>query len=299
LAKTVVDGFRELRSRLEITGPQSDIVSKRHQGVREVLCGSDLPVLDDGDFLTGSYIRDTMIAPLKDADIDIFFVLDRSYYYKYDQASLLDKVKSTLKKAYPNTTDIGRDGQAVTISFSDFKVDVVPAFHRMFSFFFPGFLIPDTLTKEWVLTDPKKHIEIWRKANKDHDGKLIPLIKMLKAWNKTNGGLIRSFHLECLILKILELKSITDFPPAVLYVFDKARRSIRHPVLYAVRDPAVFDSNVGAYLNTKDKRDEVVSRLETAYTRAKNAQELASKDNIREAFTCWRYIFGDYFPAYG
>lgn len=72
---------------------------------------------DDGDFLTGSYVRKTMIAPLKDADIDIFFVLNRSYYYENNQASLLDKVKSTLKKVYPQTTDISRDGQAVTISY--------------------------------------------------------------------------------------------------------------------------------------------------------------------------------------
>src|SRR5207248_7736876 len=72
---------------------------------------------------------------LHDALPIFFFVLKRSYYYENDQTSLLDKVKSTLKKAYPYTADISRDGQAVTISFHDFKVDVVPAFHRMLSFF--------------------------------------------------------------------------------------------------------------------------------------------------------------------
>ena len=126
VAKTVVHGFQELRSRLEITNLQSSAVSKRHQHIRDIL-KKELPVLEDGgDFLTGSYVRNTMIAPLKDADIDIFFVLDRSYYYDNDQASLLNKVKTTLKKVYPQTTDISRDGQAVTISFHDFRVDVVP-----------------------------------------------------------------------------------------------------------------------------------------------------------------------------
>jgi hypothetical protein len=300
VAKTVAQGFQELRSRLEITNLQSSAVSKRHQNIREIL-KKELPVLEDnGDFLTGSYVRNTMIAPLKDADIDIFFVLDRSYYYQYDQASLLDKVKSTLKKAYPNTADISRDGQAVTISFLDFKVDVVAAFHRMLRFFFPGYLIANTITKTWIITNPKEHIEIWSKANQEHGGNLIPLIKMMKAWNKTNGNLLTSFHLECLLLQILKGKSITDFPSAVQSTFGKARRYFRYPVLFTVRDPAVFDSNVGAYLNTQKKREAVLSRLETAYTRAKKAQELASQGNLQEAFTNWRYIFGDYyFPAFG
>jgi hypothetical protein len=87
-----------------------------------------------------------------------------------------------------------------------------------------------------------------------------------------------------------------DFPAAVQYVFNKARRYIRYPVY----DPAVFNSNVGAYLNTQEKREAVLSRFETAYTRAKKAQELASRGNVQEAFTNWRYIFGDYyFPPFG
>ena len=300
MAKTVVQGFQELRSRLEITNLQSSSVSKRHQHIREIL-KKELPVLeDDGDFLTGSYVRNTLIAPLKDADIDIFFVLNRSYYYENNQASLLDKVKSTLKKVYPQTTDISRDGQAVTISFHDFRVDVIPSFHRLLSLFFPGYLIANTITKSWIITNPKEHIELWSKANKEHNGNLIPLIKMMKAWNKTNGGLLTSFHLECLILEIVKGKSIIDFPAAVQYVFGKARRSIRYPVLFPIGDPAVFNSNVGAYLNTQEKREAVLSRLETAHTRTKKAQELASRGNVQEAFTNWRYIFGDYyFPAFG
>lgn len=269
MAITVAQGFQELRSRLEITNLQSSAVSQRHQNIREIL-KRELPVLeDDGDFLTGSYVRNTMIAPLKDADIDIFFVLDRSLYYNNDQASLLDKVKSTLKKAYPTTADISRDGQAVTISFHDFKVDVVPAFHRMLHFVFPGYLIANTITKTWITTNPKEHIEIGSRANQEHDGKFIPLIKMMKAWNKTNGGLLTSFHLECLLLRILRGQSITDFPSAVQYAFGKARRYFRYPLLFTVRDPAVSNSDVGAYLNTQKRREAVLSRLETAYTRAK------------------------------
>ena len=47
------------------------------------------------DFLTGSYRRQTMIAPLKEADVDIFAIFPVSYYQFYNgqnggPAGLLD-----------------------------------------------------------------------------------------------------------------------------------------------------------------------------------------------------------------
>src|SRR5262249_60237311 len=93
-------------------------------------------------FLAGSYRRSTMIAPLTQADVDIFVVLDPSYYEANGQASLLDKVKRTLQKTYSKTPEISRNGQAVTITFTDFKVDVVPAFYSTAG----GYLIPDFIT---------------------------------------------------------------------------------------------------------------------------------------------------------
>ena len=117
---------------------------------------------------------------------------------------------------------------------------------------------------------------------------------MVKAWNKENGSSFISFHLECLILQILNKVTISDFPSGVRYVFDRARNVIQAPV----PDPAGYNQNVGKYLNTQDKIDDIVSRLETAYTRAVKTEESATKGNIEEAYSYWRLIFGDYFPAY-
>ena len=294
---TVAKAFEILSERLEITPLQLSIVSKRHERVREVLKRA-LPVVDGGDFLTGSYMRRTMIAPLKEADIDIFIVLDEKYRYDYNPASLLDKVKYILKKEYRETTDISRDGQAVTISFSDCKIDVVPAFPRRVGLKFRrkyrGFIIANTIEKAWIATDPHQHTAIWREANKKHDGKLIPLIKMIKGWNKENGRLLTSFHLECLILQIMKYQSITDFLANVRYVFQSARRKIR----YSVADPAGYNYDVGTYLNTRSKREEVESHLESSYRRARKAEEYAAKGKIEEAYSNWQLIFGKYFPAY-
>ncbi len=61
MATTVKSGFRTLKSNLEITDLQQGTVSTRQKNVRKAV-EAELTVLDS--FLTGSYSRSTMIAPL-------------------------------------------------------------------------------------------------------------------------------------------------------------------------------------------------------------------------------------------
>jgi len=78
MATTIQQSFQKLKENLEITNLQASVVSTRQKNVREVI-ELKMDVLDS--FLTGSYSRSTMIAPLKEADVDIFIVLDSKYFY--------------------------------------------------------------------------------------------------------------------------------------------------------------------------------------------------------------------------
>src|ERR1700693_1635631 len=80
----------------------------------------------------------------------------------------------------PRTPDISRNGQAVTIRFEEFMVDVVPGFHRKGG----GYLIPSSITQSRISTDPKKHVDIVSDANTAHNDDFIPLVKMMKGRNK-------------------------------------------------------------------------------------------------------------------
>lgn len=284
---TVFQGFQKLKANLEITELQGATVSARQRNVREAV-ERELNVLES--FLTGSYMRSTMIAPLSEADVDIFIVLDPQYYKSDGQAWLLDKVKAALQKTYPKTPEISRNGQAVTITFTDFKVDVVPAFYHQGG----GFLIPNSIAERWITTDPKKHVQIWANANAIHKGDLVPLIKMIKGWNKTHSALLRSFHLEALVSQILSGVTISDLPSGVRFVFDKAKAQVLQPI----PDPAGYSNNLGAYLDSPQKLVGVLSRLETAYGRAVEAEQLDRQGRVLQAFEKWGLIFGSYFPAY-
>ena len=108
----------------------------------------------------------------------------------------------------------------MTIQFTDFMVDVVPGFYRTEG----GYLIPNSITQTWISTDSKKYVEIMANANAAHNGNLVPLIKMIKGWNKNINHYFRSFHLEVLALQILDGVRISDFPSSVRYLFNKRDR---------------------------------------------------------------------------
>lgn len=293
MATTIKQSFLELKENLNITDLQTGTVSTRQTSVRKVV-EAGLTVKDS--FLTGSYSRNTMIAPLNEADIDIFFVLDNSYFHNYNgqnggQAGLLDLVKRTLRKTYTRTPDISRNGQAVTIRFEDFMVDVVPAFNRQDG----GYLIPNSLTQTWISTDPKKHVEIVSQSNTDHNGDFVPLVKMIKGWNKNINNYFRSFHLEVLALEILDSVRIDSYSSGMRYYFDKGRVLITKQNA----DPAGYGGDVGNYIDSREKVEEAVAKFQLAYDRAIKAESYESQGYIRSAVDEWRKIFGDYFPTYG
>jgi hypothetical protein len=294
MATTIQQGFLKMKQNLEITTLQSETVSTRQKKIREVL-EAGLTVHDS--FLTGSYSRSTMIAPLKDADVDVFFVMDVKYYYHYNdgqnggQAGLLDLVKRTLRKTYTRTPDISRNGQAVSIRFDDFTVDVVSGFNRQGG----GYLIPNSITQSWISTDPKKHVELMRTSNLAHNGDLVPLVKMIKGWNKCISDHFRAFHLEVLALEIFNGIRISDFPSGARFFFDKGRAVIgrKNP------DPAGYGDDVGRYISGREAVDEAVAKFQLAYDRAVKAEDYAKRGYIQAATDMWIKIFGDYFPAYG
>lgn len=286
MTRTISEGFSKLLQNLEITDLQESTVSTRQTNVRAVV-EAGMTVLDS--FLTGSYRRNTMIGPLSEADVDIFVVLDPKYYDASDPGGLLDRVLRVLKKSY-ETPAMSKNGQAVTIRFKDFAVDVVPGFCLQGG----GYLIPDSERGTWMETDPTEHVTIWTAANKTHSNDLVPVIKMLKGWNKSRD-LLRSFHLEVLVLNVLDGVRIDSYPSAARYFFAKACDKIR----VKVPDPAGYSDDVAAYINTEAQMASLIKRLEWARKTASEAEALAAQGNISAAYERWNKIFKGYFPAYG
>jgi hypothetical protein len=287
MARTIAAAFAELRSNLEITDLQAEVVAIRQKRVREAL-ERQMSVLTS--FLSGSYKRSTMIAPLAEADIDIFVILDPSYFKKYTPATLLDRVRAVLLETYPKTPRISRNGQAVTITFTDFTVDVVPGFHQKGG----GYLIPDSRSGRWISTDPTIHDSKLAAANRCHQGDLVPLVKIIKGWNKAISDAFVGFYLELMTTDILLGVTISNFPSGVRFVLDRGRERIKCMMI----DPAGFGDQVNGLAGVATVT-EAVSRFTTAYNRAAKAELLAAGGKVEAAIDEWRKVFGSYFPAYG
>lgn len=290
---TVQQSFQRFGERLQITSLQDSLVQTRQKAVRTVM-ENGFDVLDS--FVAGSYSRGTMIAPLKEANINVFVLLQSHYFNNYNgqnggQAGLLDLVRRTLLRTYTRTPDISRSGQAVTIRFEDFVVDVVPGFYRQGG----GLLIPNSIAQSWLSTDPRKHVELMTTADRAHAGDLVPMIRMLKAWNRSHSAFFRSFHLEVLALQIFSGVTISEFSSGARYFFDKGRQLI----IGKNMDPAGFGDDVGGYINNAAKIDEASKKFQLAYERAIKAEEHARRGNMKNAIDMWAVIFGEYFPSYG
>lgn len=281
-----VDGaFQRFAARLEISDLQLGTVSTRQQAVRAAL-ERRLTVLDS--FLTGSYRRHTMIGPLARADIDLFCVLHPGYHHPAGQSALLEVVRKALRETYPRTPEIRPNGQAVTIRFTDFAVDVVPGFHRVGG----GFLIPSATERRWIETDPKAQETFIARANAAHDGKLIPLVKMVKAWNRNSGSRLHSFYLELMVESALRGKRIVNYPAALAYVFDRSRETVH----WKATDPGCLDSGKVNSL-ARGNLPDAVAALDLAYRRSLEGLRLQGTGQTREARGRWRQVLGEPFPG--
>jgi hypothetical protein len=249
----------------------------------------------EDSFLTGSYRRHTLITPLSQADVDVVVVLNRSY--KRDGArAVLNMVKSSLATAYSEPTEISRNGQAVTIKFSDFLIDVVPAFVQPW-LLGGGWTICDSGSDSWIATNPKRHVEISAQANELHDGELVPCIKQLKAWNRTAGKPLRSFHIEALAWSVFGRSSWHYAPmsndwESVSYFFQKAPRKLGD----SQPDPAGTGKDLSAYLRGTARR-EAVSNMEAAYRRCIRADGAYNDDDIAVMHQSYARVFGNYYPV--
>jgi len=288
MAKDIPDSFRIFQSNLEVSDLLYSRISSRQLLVRGAL-EEEMHVLHT--FLSGSYSRKTMIAPLHESDIDIFAVLDPSHYSENGQADLLNQIKKVLHKTSVKAPQIHRNGHAVNLAFSDFTANVIPAFEKDGG----GYIFPDSIENKWISTDPRSHVDLIADADSRHNGNLIPLIKMVKGWNRIANRSLRPFHLEVMAYQLFKNMAIKSYPAALLYFFGEGRHYIRKQNL----DPAGYGGDVGNYIKTRQRIEEAEAGFETAYGRAYRAVYYWEKAHAESSINEWRKIFGNYFPAYG
>jgi hypothetical protein len=195
-------------------------------------------------------------------------------------------------------TEIGKDAQAVTVSFGDgeYPVDVVPAVFakwlRVSGASAPSYYIPDG-AGEWFLTSPGAHDKFIAQADARSGGKLKNVAKMLKYWRwcRTPEIPLNSFHVEILLASEDICSGVKTYSACLADALrELAKRDAR-----ALIDPLGISGYIKA-ANTETKREKVVAAVNDSAYHAASALLAERSGDAAEAVRQWDIVFNGFFP---
>jgi hypothetical protein len=160
------------------------------------------------------------------------------------------------------------------------------------------YTIPDSIRRQWVATNPFTFAEKITQVNNTMGGSFVPLIKMVKGWNREVGSPISSFHLECLMYERYSSYTQGYTYPSMLKVFFENLPGYLSQPIY---DPVMGD-RVDTYLDNnavKTKRRIAIEKAQSAKAAAAEAFEDQEKYHPSVSIGEWKALLGEFFPSYG
>ena len=282
---TINEGLRALDSQLIMTMQQYSLVSLRQSEIDKI-------VIDEFDAmvttLPGAFSRKTIIQPLEDNEIDMFVQLKPELGQSNTPGSLLSKMEDLLIAHYPEAT-LSSDKQAVIIRFQDVSFRVVPCFYQDKK----GYIIADAKENKWRKTDPSVFYYALNEANNRHKGLLLPVIRIIKHWNRRNGGWFNDYYLELMVKQALSGVKFDSYVKAIKHVFKKAVRI----VVFTVDDPSDFGKQMEG-LKDVFKMVEAMLSFQECHAHIVKAERFEKRGDLISAYKEWGKIFADDFPSY-
>ena len=264
------------------TGPtdrQGKTINERRERLEQIL-EDELEIVESHQF--GSFTRGTMVGPLsEDSDTDVMFVLSREAHGKWERGengsrNCLRAVKRALEKRYPNSK-VSIDRNVVSVQFSDFTVDVAPAFRDGTG----GYKIPDTYSegRSWVRTNPRGYKQRFDAVDNARGGKLQKVARVAKKLRENRNLPVSSYHMEVMAYDYVHNhpnKGASTEELVEGFVEELPRRVSR-----GTRDPVNgdrLDSNMD-----RSARREAIRKAKTAREEIREAREHRQKGDCDEA----------------
>jgi hypothetical protein len=244
-------------------------------------------------FYTGSYGRGT--ARRGFSDLDMIVELPWSLYTQYNgyvtngQSALLQDVKRSIQKSYPDT-DVGGDGQVVVAKFSDgMRFEVVPGFRNDDG----SYTYPDANGGgTWRTTNPKPEIAAIATRNGTTNGNLIELCRMAREWKAMWSVPMGGLHVDTLAYAFIENWAHRD--KSYLYYDYMARDFFKYVKDQDPKQDWWRAPGSGQWVH---RRGDFEYRALRCYNIALDAITLYGEQKVWTARQRWREIFGTSFPA--
>lgn len=289
MTKTVDEGFRVFHSRLTPNSGETE-AAKNHRASIESCLKTNFEITRF--FRSGSFGNGTNISGYSDVD---YFASIPTKNLKQDSSYTLRQVRDTLNTRFPNT-GVHVDTPAIVVPFGNDgseTTEVIPAdFIKKTEQDYLVYEIADG-NGGWMRTSPDAHNAYVANVHSEHNNKVKPLVRFLKAWKYYRDVPISSFYLEMWIARYALGEE------SILYSIDIERifYFLANSNLAAMQDPTGISGFIYPCA-TEAKKTDALSKLNTALTRAQKARESEVAGKTAEAFTWWDLVFAGKFPAY-
>ena len=239
----------------------------------------------------GSYGRFTGIKGI--SDLDMLYIMPNSEWGNYNvdggQTKLLNATRDAIKARYP-TTNVRVDRLVVTVTYTNFHVEVQPVFEEIDANGRSYFKYPDTYNGgSWKITKPRQEISAMKEFVDQKNKNLRKLCKMARAWKNKHGVGMGGLLIDTLAYNFL--KSTNDYDDKSYTYYDWLSRDF---FKYLMDQP-----NQDHYQALGSGQDvKVKKRFQMQAKKAYEACLAAIKaDGTDAAYSKWKKVYGRPFPA--
>lgn len=288
MPRTIDEGFRDFLTQLTPSSTETE-AAKNHRASIEACLKSNFGL--NRFVRIGSFGNGTSISGY--SDVDYLACLPTNQLTQTSTASLV-KVRNALDARFPNT-GVKVSCPAVSVPFGTKKSEtheIVPADYLRDGNGYKVYDIADC-AGGWMNACPDAHNSYVKSVDDKLNGKVKPLIRFIKAWKYYQNVPISSFYLELRVAKYASEESSIIYDIDVKQVLCK----FRDIELAAMQDPMGISGLISACKSDAD-RETAISKLKTAATRAENARNAATNENISLAFDWWKKVYDNKFPNY-
>jgi hypothetical protein len=319
-AEEIEESHQEHAENAKITDRQGQEMEERKECVVGYLTDDGFHIKDSSIY--GSVLQGTATRPLdSETDVDILVVLDEEEHGEWAKdgkgtRNALRAVKRTLEKKYPNH-EVSIDRNVVAVQFSDFKVEVTPAFDYSAAHnpeepgdpvtvggvelpVLPsgredpnqGYVIPDTYGEEsWTGTNPRRFQSMYEAVDENNNGKLQQVAVTAKKWNEKNGKPVSSFHMVNMAYKYFKQDA-----PSNASTTEHMHRFFRQLPDYMqseTREP-VYQERLDNGMSSEERR-QAAGKAYNAQEKLREAKRLQEQGKTEKAKEKYREVYGDDF----
>lgn len=293
---SLTDAFNSLQTEVNVEDRNDKKARDRRDIFKRAFAPATRPDVERR-FASGSLARGSQIDPIHDVDMVVVFKADAHPDWGLPGDSAENALKEVREQIHEllgqsdgsyakevRRVDIKNHSLKCFLDDPDaenaFTVDLVPALEKD-----GHLLIPEKNSRAWVDSDPEYLIDAVARRHGDWN-RFVPLVRVLKRWNKDDGKHMKSLVVEVLALEHLPKEELRS--AAVQRFFTAAAARIH----VDVKDPAGHCGTIQRDLD-KTAAYDVLNEAASWSWKARLAEEAGDFDNAK---CCWRKVFGEIFP---